>query len=150
MYNQIRAGEAKVSINEISKNKIITQVSKETKVLTVEDHLKKTNPKIREIFQKYREAILNLDDRIIEKPVSWYIGYKVRFYNFVSLCLSKNNIRILIRSKKIKDPKGLFKRIPESYGWGKTPIWQAYVNSLENFDYIIGIIKQSYLQAPDR
>ena len=97
-----------------------------------------------------REKILLLDDRIIEKPVSWYIGNKIRYFNFASVQLFKNKIKIYVRNKKINDYKKIFRKVPTSYGWGKTPLWWTDISNNNEVSYVMEIIKESYEAAPDK
>lgn len=146
----VETPKSDVSLSSIIKTKAAREISKEIKTPTVEDHLKKANDNTKELFEAIREKILSLDDRIIEKPVTWYIGYKVRYFNFVSVHLFKDKIKIHARTKKIDDPKKLFKKVPASYGWGKTPLWYVNIFDSKNLDYYFSIVKQAYESAPDR
>lgn len=105
--------------------------------------------KTKMLFEKIRKNIFNLDERIQEKPVSWYIGYRIRYFNFCSISPAKNYLRVYVRKQKIDDPKNLFKKVPAKWGWGKTPLWFGDLNKEDNLDYFLGIIKQAYQSAPD-
>jgi len=148
--DRVETPKSDVSLNTIIRTKATKEISKEIKAPTVEEHLEKANDKARELFETLREKILSLDDRTIEKPVSWYIGYKVRYFNFVSVQIFTNKLKVNVRASAIDDPKKVFEKVPPSYGWGKTPIWRADISDQRDLDYCFSIIRQSYEAAPDR
>ncbi len=151
LFNQLKSPEAKESIKTVTKGKAVATVSREVREYTIEDHRKKASPKIRELFEKLREKIFSIDENIKEKPVKFYIGYKFNWYNFASIHVYQNKLRIYVRKKKLKsDKEKLFKRVPASYEWGKTPLWWIDVLKEEKINYILEIVKESCEVAPDR
>ncbi len=149
-YNQIKSAETTESVKKITRSKTVDEVSKEVKTYTVEDHLSKANSAIRELFKKMRREIFELDNRVQEKPVSWYIGYKIRYHNFCSISIYSNKLRIYVRRDKIDDSKGIFKVIPPSYKWGVTKLWTTDIDKENQIDYVMSVIRQGYESAPDK
>ena len=81
----------------------------------------------------------------------YYIGYKVNWYNFVSIHVYKDNLKIEVRKQKLeKDKEKRFKKYPDSYGYGKTPLWWTYISKDRELDYVLEVIKESYEAAPDK
>lgn len=150
LYNEIQAPEVSESIEKITKNNTIKEVSKAVKTYTVDDHLTKASETIRELFQSVRKEIFEIDSRVQEKPVSWYIGYKIRYHNFCSVSLYKEKIRIHTRVDKIDDPKKIFKKIPAKWAWGKTTIWYTDITKESEIDYVMSVVRQGYEAAPDK
>ena len=150
LFNQIKPSEISESIQKVTKSKTIQTVSKQVKTYTVDDHLAKANEDIKELFEKLQREIFELDNRVQAKPVSWYIGYKIRYHNFCSVSLYKNKIRIHVRAPKIDDPKSMFKKVPNKYGWGKTPLWHCDISKESEIDYVMTVIRQGYDYAPDK
>jgi len=149
-YNPIKPFKTSESINKFIKDKKVQEVTKEIKVYTTEEHLKKGSIETQELFESIRKKILELDQRIQEKPVSWYIGFKIRYQNFCSLSIYKDRIRLYVRLAKINDPQKLFKKVPNEYGWGKTPLWHFDLTNENQIDYAISIVKQAYNGTPDK
>jgi len=153
-YNPIKPFRTSESINKFIKDKKVQEVTKEVKVFSIEDHLKKAGQETLNFYNELSKKIYELDARIHDKPVSYYIGYKVKYQNFCSLVLFKDKIGIYVRSSKIIDNEKLFKKVPSKYGWGKTPLWRADIQSasadLNLINYLISIIKQAYDEAPDK
>ena len=149
-YISIKPNRISESIKKFIKDKNVQEVNKEVKVYSVEDHLNKASTQTKELYEIIREKILDIDNRIQEKPVSWYIGYRVRYHNFCSLAIYKERIRIHVRATKINDEQKLFKKIPSSYAWGKTPVWYYDIKETDKINYAVSIIKQGYDEAPDK
>lgn len=150
LFNQIKASELSESIQKVTKSKTIQTVSKQVKIYTVDDHLAKTNDEIKELFTKLQREIFEVDNRVQEKPVTGYIGYKIRYHNFCTVSLYKNKLKIHVRAPKIDDPKNMFKKVPSKYGWGKTPLWHGDINKESLIDYVMTVIRQGYEFAPDK
>lgn len=150
LYNPVRPPEISESIETVSKSNTISSVSKEVKTYTLEDHLAKTNEATKDLFLKLQREILELDRRIQEKPVSWYIGYKLRYHNFCSVALYKEKLRVYVRKQTIDDPKKLFSKVPGKWGWGKTALWRWDVSKEADIDYAMTVIRQGFEAAPDK
>jgi len=150
LYNQIKPPEVSESIEKVTKSKTVANISKEVKTYSLEDHLKKGNDNTKELFSKLRREVFELDSRVQEKPVSWYVGYKIRYYNFCSISVSKEKLTIYTRASSIDDPKKRFKRVPEKWKWGKTPIWYWDISKESDIDYVMMIVRQGYEKAPDK
>jgi len=150
LYNQVKPPEVSESIEKITKDKTIETVSKQVKTYTLDDHLSKTSGPIRDLFTKVQREIFELDSRIQEKPVSWYIGYKIRYHNFCSISIYKGKLRIYTRLEKIDDPKARFKKVPAKWAWGKTTIWYTDISKESEIDYVMTIVRQGYEAAPDK
>jgi predicted transport protein len=149
LLEPIETSKSDVSITSVLKTKEARQISKQIKTYTLNNHLGKANEKTKALFEKLRAAILSLDERIQEKPVSWYIGYKIRYYNFCTVSIYKDSLHIHVRKAKIDDSQKKFKMVPAKYNWGKTPIWKSDLIVERDLDYVLGVIKQSYQSAPD-
>lgn len=150
LYNPIKPPEISEPIEKITKNKAIAAISKQVKTYTLEDHLAKASEPIKDLFTKLQREIFELDTRVQEKPVSWYIGYKIRYHNFCSVSVYKEKLRVHTRVDKIDDPKGKFKKIPAKWAWGKTAIWYTDISKENEIDYAMMVVRQGYEAAPDK
>lgn len=147
LLEPIETPKSDVSITSILKTKEVKQVVSQIKTYTLEDHLIKGSDETKLLFGKLQKSIFALDERIQEKPVSWYIGYKISYWNFCSISIYKNKLRVYVRITKLDDPKKLFKKLPGK--WGKTPLWYTDLTSDKELDYVLGMIRQGYNIAPD-
>ncbi len=150
-FSQIKPAETQESITKVTKGSTISKVAEEIKTFTLEDHYKKVSPDTKILLDKLREKIFTLDEDIKEKPVQTYLGYKLNWYNFVSIHAYKDKLKIHVRKEKLEsDKEKKFTKVPSSYGWGKTPLWWIDISNDKDFDYIMNVIKESYESAPDK
>jgi predicted transport protein len=149
LLERVETLKSDISITSVLKTKEVRQLTSQIKTFTMADHLARASDPIKALFEKLQKSIFALDERIQEKPVSWYIGYKVRYYNFCSVHLHLKKLRVYVRALKIDDPKKLFQKVPAKWGWGKTPLWYTDFTDDKELDYVLGIIKQAYQSAPD-
>ena len=151
LLEPIETPKSDISITSVIKTKEAKRVTKQIKTYILADHLKKANEKTKLLFEKLQKMVHSLDDRIQEKPVSWYIGYKVRWFNFTIVSIYRDKLRIYVRKTKLeKDKNKKFTKVPDSYEWGKTPLWWVDISKEEDLDYASEVIKESYTAAPDR
>ncbi len=148
--NQLQTKKKAESITKFVESPVAKQITKEVKTYTLEEHVSKANDQTQELFKKLQREIFELDDRIQEKPVSWYVGYKIRYQNFCSVKFYKDKLKIYVRVNEIDDPKKYFKKVPDNYGWGRTHLWYWDIANDKDLDYAMTIIRQSYDFAPDK
>ncbi|MCO6460489.1 MAG: hypothetical protein J5I59_03735 [Saprospiraceae bacterium] len=142
-YNQIQTSGAQESIKTISKqDEIIEKVTREIKVFTEQEHLEGIPDEIKELYEKFKNAILNLDG-IEVKPKKLYIAF-VANKNVVDIRLQKSSLKIWINLQKgqLDDPKGICRDVSQTGHWGNGD-YELQVNSDDNFEYILSLIKQS-------
>lgn len=107
----------------------------------VDDFVSKASPQVKNLFYDLRERILALDEAIVEKPTTLYVGYKLS-NNFADLHFQKSGLKIFLRPAKYEDPKGMLKQIPDGYRWKLNRFVQ--ITSSDDIDYVFGLIEQSY------
>jgi predicted transport protein len=112
-----------------------------SEVPTIDNFVEKASLAVRGIFYDLRERILALDEAIVEKPTTLYVGYKLS-NNFADLHFQRNGLKIFLRPISYDDPKALVKQIPDGYKWKLNKFVQ--ITSLEDSDYVFGLIEQSY------
>lgn len=150
-FNQIKPLETQESITKISKSNTIAEVSKEVKTYTLDDHYKKASVAIKQLLNRLREKVLALDENIKEKPVQTYLGYKLNWYNFVAVHIFRDKLKIYVRKEKVlTDTEKKFTKVPQSYNWGKTPLWWVDISNESELEYLMKVVKESYENAPDR
>jgi predicted transport protein len=145
-FNQIQTQGAEESIKTISKgNDTINKVSKEIKVYTEEDHLSHANDEIKELYEKFKTAILNFDGVEI-KPQKLYIAFIKNSSNIVDFEIQRKALKISINLPigKLEDPKKLARDVSNIGKWGNGD-YQIKVENDNDFEYIMSLIKQSYL-----
>lgn len=93
------------------------------------------------LFDALRERIIEIDENVVEKPTSLYIAYRLS-NNFAEVYVGRNQLKVHLRPIDYDDPKKVVEKIPEGYNW--TMDRRVYLNSLDDLDYVVGLIEQSY------
>ncbi len=116
---------------------------------SLDHHLKNKSQHIQELFIALQKEIFALesDQSIEEKPRKDYIAYRTS-KNFVELKIQSKDIKIWIDMKKenINDPKEIIRDV-SSVGHHGTGSSEIAFKSLDELDYVVSLIKQSYLQS---
>ena len=142
-YEQIERLSSSESIKTISKpNDTIDKVTKEIRVYTEEEHLKKALPEIKELYEKLKNSILTLGDFEI-KPKKLYIAF-VAGRNVVDIHIQKKSLKLWINLSKgeLDDPKGIAKDVSSTGHWGNGD-YEIQMKNDEQLEYILSLIKQS-------
>ena len=110
-------------------------------VPAVENFIQKSSPAVREMYEELREQILALDEAIIEKPTTLYVGYKMS-NNFADVHFQKSGLKVFLRPVDYADPRGMVKQIPDGYNWKLNKFFQ--LTNSEDIEYLMSLIEQSY------
>jgi predicted transport protein len=145
IINPIKKSNAAESIKPLTQNKeALKKVTEEIKVYTEEEHIQKTTELIAELYQKFRQGIIQLGDDIEIKPKKMEIGFRKDSKVFTDICILKNSLKIWINLKKGKldDPKKLAEDVSEKGHWGNGD-YQIQVETDKDLEYIMSLIKQA-------
>lgn len=145
IINPIKKSNAAESIKPLTQNKeALKKVTEEIKVYTEEEHIQKTTELIAELYQKFRQGIIQLADDIEIKPKKMEIGFRKDSKVFTDICILKNSLKIWINLKKGKldDPKQLAEDVSEKGHWGNGD-YQLQVETDKDLEYIMSLIKQA-------
>lgn len=142
--NPIKKTKSAESIKPLTKqNSVIKSVTDEIKVYLEEDHLNGISEEIVELYEIFKNAILNLTDDIEIIPKKLYIAFK-KDKNITDIVILKKGIKIFINLKKghLDDPKGLMKDVSETGHWGNGD-YEVIVTNTKNLEYIMSLVKQA-------
>lgn len=131
-----------VKVQDIQMESIQNDVNKEIIVYTEEDHLSKASDDIRNIYEKLKNRILELDDIDVEAK-KLYIAFKGS-RNITDIEFHKNKLKVYINMKKgsLNDPLKIAKDISNTGHWGNGD-YCITINNEDEIDNIIPLIKQS-------
>lgn len=117
-------------------------IADEINVYTEDGLLAKGSDETRELYTKFRDAILNLADGIQVVPTKLYIAYK-KDSNLVCMDIQKKQIRMFIGAKKgtLDDAKGLAKDVSSIGHWG-TGDYEVAVTDDKDLEYVMSLVKQ--------
>mgnify|MGYP006147030443 FL=1 len=141
--NPIKKTRSAESIKPVTQqSEKIKSVTAEIKVYTEEDHLKGASDEITELYETYKNAILNLFDEVEIVPKKLYIAFK-KDKNLSDIVVLKKGLKIFINLKKgqLDDPKGLTKDVSETGHWGNGD-YELIVSNTDHLEYVMSLIKQ--------
>jgi predicted transport protein len=142
-YEQIQKVGAQESIKTISKtDQTIDNVAKEIKVYSEREHLENVNEEIIELYEKFKSAILNLDNLEI-KPKKKYIAF-VSGRNVIDILPQKKALKMWINMSKgeLDDSKNISRDVSTTGHWGNGD-YEIQTNNDEDLEYILSLVKQS-------
>jgi predicted transport protein len=142
-YEQIQKAGAQESIKTISRtDKTISNVAKEIKVYSEQEHLENVSEEIKELYEKFKSAIQNLDNLEI-KPKKKYIAF-VAGRNVIEILPQKKTLKMWINLNKgeLDDPKGITRDVSTTGHWGNGD-YEIQTKTDDDLEYILSLIKQS-------
>lgn len=142
-YNKIQTSGSQENIKTISRqDEAIEKVTKEIRVFTEQEHLEKASEGIKELYEKLKNAILNLDSLEV-KPKKLYIAF-VASSNVVDVHIQRNQIKMWLNLQKgeLDDPKGICRDVSQTGHWGNGD-YEIAIQTDEDLEYILSLIKQA-------
>jgi predicted transport protein len=127
----------------MQKNQALKKVSEEIKVYTEDDLLNLGSDETRELYFKFKDAVLNLADDIQVIVNKQYIAFK-KGINILCVVIQKKQIRMWIGVKAglLDDAKGLAKDVSNIGHWG-TGDYEVAATNDKDLEYIMSLVKQA-------
>lgn len=144
VINELKKSRSAESIKPLAQqNAELKRVTDEIKVYTEDQHLDYASEEMAELYEKFKNATLNLADDIEVKPQKDYIAFK-KDRNIVCYELQKKQMKIFVGAKwgTIDDSKGLARDVSQVGHYG-TGDYQIQVDSDNDLEYIMSLIKQT-------
>lgn len=143
LVTPIKKTKSAESIKPLTKqNSSLNQVISEIKVYTEEEHLANVSDEIAELYNKFKNAIINLIDDVEIKPQKFYIAFK-KDSNIVDIELLKKSLKIFINAKRgsLSDARELARDVSD-IGHRGNGDYQIQVDSDNDLEYIMSLVKQ--------
>ena len=145
VINPLKKSQSAPSIKQIQNNdeSEIKKVVKEIKVYTEEDHLTGKPGEVIELYENYKNAILNLASDIESHPKKLYIAFK-KEKNIADIHIQQKGLKIWINLPKgqLDDPKKIASDVSLKGHWGNGD-YELNVSDTNNLEYIMSLIKQA-------
>jgi predicted transport protein len=140
--NKIKKSKTAESIKAISKRNPDVKILDQIKVYTEEDLLVAGSDETRELYDKFKDGVLNLADDIQVIANKQYIAFR-KSRNIVCMNIQKKQIRMWIGAKfgALDDAKGIAIDVSNTGHWG-TGDYEINVTSDKDLEYIMSLIKQ--------
>lgn len=116
---------------------------KEIKVYQESDHLSDKSDFIQELYEDFKQGILNLDPNIEINTRKFYIAFK-KDRNIADIRIQQKNLKIWINLPygELDDPKNLAKNVSNTGHWGNGD-YEITIESTQYLEYIMSLIKQA-------
>lgn len=113
-------------------------------VYSEEGFLSNTDNNIKKLYYRLRDTLSEFGDIVIE-PQKLYIAFK-KSKNFVDVEVQKHTLKLFINMRKgtLDDPEGFCDDVSQIGHWGNGD-YRVYLKDDSDFEYVIGLIRQSYL-----
>ena len=144
VINEVKKSRSAESIKPLAQqNAELKRVTDEIKVYTEDQHLDYASEEMAELYEKFKNATLNLADGIEVKPQKDYIAFK-KDRNIVCYELQKKQMKIFVGAKwgTIDDSKGLARDVSQVGHYG-TGDYQIQVDNDNDLEYIMSLVKQT-------
>lgn len=142
--NPIKKSSSATSIQPLTvMDESIRKVTREIKVYTEEDHLKNISDTITELYEIFKEAILNLADNIEVVPRKQQIGFRLNGI-ICDIHIQKKGLKMWINMKKgtLDDPKKITRDVSTTGHWGNGD-YELMITNTNNLEYIMSLVKQA-------
>lgn len=144
IINPVKKSQSAPSIKQVQDKKetCIGKVAEEIKVYTEEDHLAGKTEEIIELYEVYKNAILNLAPDIEMLPKKLYIAFK-KDKNLADIHVQQKGLKIWINMHKgdLDDPKKITNDVSRKGHWGNGD-YEVSVSDTKYLEYIMSLIKQ--------
>ena len=140
--NPLQKAKSAPSIKQVQKveSEDIQKIAKEIQQYDEAYHLADKSDDIKELYEQFRDSILNLAPDIEMNIRKNYIAFKCKNSNLLYVHFFKDFIRFDIseqRKKLIDDPRNFFKDVVDGN------YFAVKVKDNENIEYILSLIKQT-------
>lgn len=146
VINPIKKSSSAPSIKQVQSSPNNTEISNVVKEIVVYDEdrfLQNKSDDIIELYNIYKEAILNLAPDIEALPLKWVMMFKTD-RKFAYIEIQKKNLKLWINLKKgqLDDSKGLARDV-SSVGHAGNGDYELTITDTENLEYIMSLVKQA-------
>lgn len=146
LINPIKKSKAAPNIKEVKseQNSTINKITKEVTVYTEELYLAGKNDSVIELYESYKQAILNLSPELEVHPKKWYIAFKTKT-NVVDIEVQANTLKMWINLKKgqLDDSKNIMRDVSDLKGHNGNGDYEIIIKDTENLEYIMSLVKQA-------
>lgn len=146
VINPIKKSQSAPSIKQVQSSKDESEISKvveEIKVYTEDGHLEGKSDEIKELYEAFKTAILNLSTDIEIEPKKMYIAFK-KGKNIADIRIQHKNLIIWLNMKKgeLDDSRKLTVDASSKGHYGNGD-YELHISNADNLEYIMSLVKQA-------
>lgn len=146
VINPIKKSKSAPSLKQVQKDDSseISKVIQQTKVYTEEEHLHGKSDDTTELYETFKNAVLNLGSDLDIKPKKQEIGFTAKGKIFADVCILKSSLKFWINLKRgqLDDPKNLARDVSSIGHWGNGD-YEIMVSDTANLEYVMSLMKQA-------
>lgn len=143
--NPIKKSKSAPSIKQLqgADDTELKKVVSEIKVYTEEDHLESKSDDIKELYENFKSAIMNLIPDVEVEAKKLYVAFK-KSKNVADVVILKNSLKIFINIKKgeLDDPKNIMRDVSSVGHWGNGD-YEVLISNTKDLEYIMSLVKQA-------
>ena len=142
----VKKSASSPSIKQTSQkeNSELIEIAKQIKSYSEDEFLEGKSDEVVELYNDFKQAILNLSPEIEVVPQKLYLAFKIGKNNVTDIQIQNKNLKLFINVKKgeLEDPKKLMRDISSIGHWGNGD-YQVSIADTKNLEYIMSLIKQA-------
>jgi len=146
VINPIKKSKSAPSLKQVQKDDSseISKVIQQTKVYTEEEHLHGKSYDTTELYETFKNAVLNLGNDLDIKPKKQEIGFTAKGKIFADVCILKSSLKFWINLKRgrLDDRKKLARDVSSIGHWGNGD-YEIIVSDTINLEYVMSLVKQA-------
>lgn len=137
--------EKESNFPKTDKRKLIYPKAGQQTKYTEDYHLKDKPDWIRQLYEKYKNAIQNIDNKIQINPKKHYIAFQLNKRIIAGIVIHKKSLDLYVNLKKgdLDDPKGFAEDVSHIGHWA-TGDYRIKITNDDDLQYIVDLVNQSY------
>jgi predicted transport protein len=142
----IRKSSSAESIKPITqRNKELKAVQDEIKVYNEDDHLAGKPDETTELYERFKNAILNLHDSMEVDPKKVRIAFRFDGKVVCDIAIQRKGLKMWINKKKgeLNDPKNITRDVSSIGHWGNGD-YEIVITDDSQLEYILSLIKETF------
>ncbi|MEK6452076.1 MULTISPECIES: endonuclease NucS domain-containing protein [unclassified Myroides] len=146
VVNPIKKSKSAPAIKEVQSDQDsqIAKLTEEVVTYTEERLLESKSDEVKELYETYKNAILNLSSDIEVEPKKWYIAFKIGKRNIADIELQKSKFKMWVNLRKGQlDDSKLLARDVAGLGHAGNGDYELVISDTENLEYIMSLVKQA-------
>ncbi|HIW06759.1 MAG TPA: hypothetical protein H9889_05475 [Candidatus Ignatzschineria merdigallinarum] len=138
-----RNAPALPSIPTNGDNALLTNITKEIVVYDEETFYQRGSEKTIELYEQFKQAILNLDNELQLVYTKFYAAFKKDKTNIVDIKIQKNALKLWINAPwgTLDEPKTIFRNVSQIGHLGNGD-YEIILKNTDQLEYILSVIKQ--------
>lgn len=121
----------------------LANITKEIIVYDENTLYQRGSEKTIELYERFKQAILNLDDGIQLVYTKLYAAFKKDKTNLVDIEMQKNALKLFINASwgTLEEPKNIFRNVSQIGHYGNGD-YEVTIKDTQQLEYILSVIKQ--------